>query len=573
MQRTAPDAFKDILDETVLKALNNDYTVSMSFMRALGDAFCAEGAFSWAESGKMTGALAIGVMASLYVVNTSSNAAIILQNAFKQQTGLDVSYGDIFIRLCQVANTSSSAGLGIFCALRLIENYLGHQTDAEKFLKHQDESCSDKSKDISRKVFNLLCAIAANVPIYFLTQSVSIPMAACTAVANVAISWLGVSSLPLTPSRIHPARHAELAYLNEQLATFLMLSKNMQQSIMADISVLQVQSMDDQAYKRIYARILNLAAYDEAIVQTKQHIPGAQKAFAIALGLFVTTSQAAFVEQTYVGISRLFEDSGSTPAIATGSTAALFALLPNVGFGFTTGYQAANAMTSNHIPLAKEYLSKTREALKAAIAVLSLFASGTLFTLAMKADTDLTNLANATGTLKSCLDVVFGTISYTAGNVITAHYMLKLCDEILIYFAQRCADPEIRRLFTFVMSTMRMHRALAEATDEHYLEILRWKMTGKSALSDLLHHIFSNRMQPEQYKKTKADVNKRHIIMRDQFALTDYQSSDSFIEDRPYDELQSYGLRRRHCMLFTCDETKRQVDMTPQIQPAHSITL
>ena len=557
----AIDAFKAIMNETVIGALSKDYSSPLNMPQAIGDAFCEQGEFSWANLAKMSGALSIGALASIFVVNTSSAAAKTLQDAFKQQTGVDISYGDILIRLFQVGNTGGTVALATFSGLKLIETYLGRTTKAEKFLKYQAGTCAETSKKIGRKVFDLLCAIAANVPIYFLTQASSgIPLAASTAVANVAISWVGVSGLPLTPARIHPSRRVELAYFTEQLERFIKLAPDKQNIILDEIDAIHQPQPSDKTYKQIYARILSLATSNNDIEDPEPPQSCPKKAFSHALGLYLTASQVAFTEQTYAGIVRLFGDTTAAPAIAAGSTAGLFSILPNVGFGYISGMGAANLMTSTNLPLAKLYFAKTRTALQSAIGVLSLLAGGTSFTVAMRADQDLTDLAGITGVLKSCLDGLYGTISYSTGSIITAYYALRLCDEILIYFAQRCADANTRRLFTFVMQARHLQTVLAETTEENYLEILRWKMTGKTELSDLLHGIFNDRMTATQYQRTQEDVNTERKIMRDRPKPPTPQ---------PDWQRQHPTLRRRQCTLFPCCEPEQASDsQQSEIQPS-----
>lgn len=561
---TAPDAFKLIMNETVLFALSKDYTARMNILRAFGDAFCEGGEFSWARSGKLTGAIAIGALASIFVVNPSGAAANTLTDAFKQQTGIDISYGPIIARLFQVASTGGTVALATFSGLNLIETYLGHTSNAEKFLKYEAATCGETSKKIGKKVFDLLCAIASSVPSFFFTQSTSVPLAVCTAVANTAINWLGVSSLPLTRSRIHPARRIELNYLNEQLEAFLKLPSKRQNKIIKGIQSLQKKQMNDLDYKQLYARLLNLAKPDSTIAQDDDEIKIQEeassscpkKAFAIALGSYMTVTQLAFTEATYAGISRLFSDTSSAPAISSGAVAAAFSVLPNFGFGFFSGYHAANAITSSDMPFAKLYLSKTREALKYTIYIISLFAGGTAFTLAMSADADLTNLAGITDTLKSALDWFTGIVSYSTGVIITAYYALRLCDEILIFLAQRCADEETRRLFTFVLETRHMHKIISESSDENYLAILRWKLTSCKELSSLLHCLFKDRLSEAEYNKVQADTNESRILLKDWRTISDFETTDSFVHETPEWQEQHSGLRRRKCVMSCYDESE-----------------
>jgi hypothetical protein len=284
----------------------------------------------------------------------------------------------------------------------------------------------------------------------------------------------------------------------------------------------------------IYARLLSLGQINkrttEIVIAEKPEKSKVKKGVAITAGILATTSQVAFTEATYVGITRLFPETTSPAAIAAAAIAAAFSLLPNVGFGFSTGYQATHAIASKHKPLADLYFAKTRIAIKCTIDFLALFAGGTSFSVAMNAEKDLATVTSMNSTLNEFLKWTIAPISYTTGAVVTAYYMLCLCVEILCYFAQRCTDEHIRRLFTFVAETRHMHTVLHETTEANYLEILRWKLTGQSELSDVLHCIFENRMSTKEYLKTQSDVNVHQIIMVDAQSTPKYRLLSSLFK-------------------------------------------
>ena len=539
--KNAVDAYKALINETVIHALSKDYSASMLVASAFIDAFCEESKFSWKRSAKLTGSLAIGAFASIYIVNTSTTASKAMQNAFQDVTGIDISYGEIITHIFQTISVSGSISLGTFCGMNLIETYLGNTSDAEKFLKYQTATCGETSKKVGKKVFDLFCAMAASVPSFILAQPSGLPLAILTAIANTSINWFGVSSLPIIPVHLHSAQRIEIAYLNEQLEEFLKLTTNEQNAILDEIDALRSGKIKDKTYKNIYARLLNLAKPISTgtstaagiTIQEEHDQSKSKKALAIALAAYINVSQLNFIEATYAGINRLFGDTTSTLAITTGVIAAAFSVLPNGGFGYTTGFGIANALTTNNIPLAKLYLTKTREAIKYTIDILALFSSSTSLTLAMATNTDLVNLTGLTGTLKEGLTLLNCTIGYTTGAMVTAYYMQRLCDEILIYLSQRCADKNVRRLFTFVIETRRMIKILGETSEENYLEILRWKLTDNTDLTILLPSIFANRMTSAQYHKTQTDVNTTSKVLKDRSDLPAFRTTKSFVKETP----------------------------------------
>jgi len=159
----AIDAFKTLMDESVLHALSKTYAPPMNILEASIDAFCEDNAFSWKRSAKLGGAISIGAMASIFSMNPVNTSITALQNAWKQATGLDISYHNIITRFCQVATMTEGSALASFSGLKLIERYFGHTTRAQKFLQNQDATCAEKSRVVGRKAFDLLCAAAISV--------------------------------------------------------------------------------------------------------------------------------------------------------------------------------------------------------------------------------------------------------------------------------------------------------------------------------------------------------------------------------------------------------------------------
>jgi len=432
---------------------------------------------------------------------------------------------------------------------------------AQKFLQNQDATCAEKSRVVGRKAFDLLCAAAANVPTFFFVKATNLYLAIFVSLANVSISWLGVSALPLTPGKIHPARRCEIAYMNEQLETFLKLPNADQHAIMDEMDAIrQANIAADERYKKMYARLLNLAKpvtcapnAETIQVQEKHEQPLEDKILANALGVYVTIGQINYSESTYTGIAQLFNDPGSSVATTISSFATAFSLLPNGGFGFSTGSHAANSLLLNNKPLAALFLSKSRELLKHTINVISLFCGGSSLAVSLTASADIAQLTKMSSNLKEVLTVLDGFIAYSGAAIICAYYTQCLCDEILIYLAQRCAHEPTKKLFTFVLETKRLIHVLDETNDENYLELLQWKMRGETGLSKLLHSIFDNRLSEANYIRVQQDVNRRTVAMKDRLCLPHYQRIPSFFAREAEERQRRHpDMRQRIAFVLAC---------------------
>ena len=560
--RNAVDAFKALMDESVIHALEQQYTPPMNLFAAALDAFVEDGAFSWGKTGKLAGAMAIGAFASIFVISPTKTATQTILKAIKDKTGMDLSYKDIITKFCQAATTAESATLATFSGLCLIENYLGYASKAETYLKYTEATCTEKSLNLGRKTFDLLCAAAANVPTFFFAKETNVYLAIFSAIANTSLSWLGVSSLPLTPAKVYPARRVELEYLNEQIETFLKLPFAQQNAIMDEIDgIRSLSDSDDVRHKKIYARMMNLAkplADSESIqIQEPERVSNARAAAGIALGLYVAAGQINYTESTYIGISGLFSNSSSKWAITSGTIAAAFSLLPNVGFGYAAGSGAADAMLGDNVPLAKLFMSKTREVLKHTINFISMFAGGTAFTVSVAAAKEYAKIMHMKTTLKNILTITEGVVAYTGSSIICAYYTMRLCDEILIYLAQRCGDEQIKRLFVFVLETRRLHKALSDTNEENYLSLLKWKLEGNTELSELFHCVFDNRLSEGEYNKVQQDVNTNGMMLKNRNNLPHYQLIPSFFAK---ERSQYPGLRKRVCGLFPCGNKETDIE-------------
>ena len=534
----------------------------MHFLQAIRNGFCDEGdQFSWKKLIKFSSAIAIGGAAAAFSVKPSGDAADTLIAAIEQNSGTMVvpALARAIKVIFQVANVGEYAICSTLSAMSMIEAYCGSTSEAEKFLKLHEATCGEKSRVAFRKIFNLCCAGAANVPTFLLTYQSSIALAILTSLANMGLSWMGINSIPLAPTRIHPARRIEIAYLNEQIEIFLQLSFAEQNRVLDEIDALSKQDDSVEKYKQIYVHLLNLAKpaqplqenIDSVLVQEYPAKTCREKAVPVIMGIPPGIAEATFAEASGVGVARLFSNPTSPQAITAGISSAIFALLPAVGFGYTAGANAGKLMTSRHAALAHLALPKTREALKWLLNIVSVFGGGTVFTVASNAVLDLSGAANIQGPLRTILQFSLGGFCYAGAAIENGYYSLRIVDEIILYFAQRCGDEKIRRLVSFIIEMRKLSNTLAEMTEENYLELLKWKIritpslcASDVTLSALLHSIFANKLSEAEYKKLQHDLNDTEEIVKNRTTVAGYSLNRLFKKEE--DENKQSELRHRH---------------------------
>ena len=556
--KTPQDAFCGFLRGSVMHAVDRHYDPPMHFLRALLDVCHDEGRFSWLITAKRAAALTTGGLASIFSINPASDAIKTISSLIKDKTGYQIAGKNVLIVVVQTANVSRSAALSTYSAMRLINTYLGKTSEAERFLKYQEATCLENTKTAGRKTFDLACAVAANIPTFLTTKSIGIPLAVATSIACVSISWLGMSGLKLWPANVYPARRAELAYLHEQTEVFLRLDYSRQNAILDELE--RAGKVDEESnensmekYKKIYARILNLArpnANAAAVpVQEMHEKTTTEKVLPKGIGALSAFSQVGFIEYAGVGTAAIFHHSTSPGAISAGLVAALLALLPGVGFGYLGGSHAGRAMLSDDNPLSCLNAPKTREALKWLLQFVSALAIGNIFTFTYEAVSNFTHAAKIKGPLEDIIKAVTIGACYVGSSIAIGYYLLCLLDDILIYFAQRCGDEKIQRLYAFVLEMRKLESLTAEMNAENYLELLKWKLQGQAELSDLMHGVFDNRLSESEYEQLKNDLNTSTTILRDRTTLSHYNLMPSFfVRQKEENAARHGGLRRR----FNC---------------------
>jgi hypothetical protein len=170
--------------------------------------------------------------------------------------------------------------------------------------------------------------------------------------------------------------------------------------------------------------------------------------------------------------------------------------------------------------------------------------------------------------LEDFIEMSFASVCFIGTGLVNGYYMLNTLDQILIYFAERCGNKEIQRLYSFVAEMRSMHIVLLEMNQDTYTNLLAWKMKvndgERDDLSILLHAIFDERMSEKEYVELQADVNTSEQIIKNRSLITPSKVIRSYFEVFADDQKRLHpGLHRRlNCTLFShCRKEEQDSDL------------
>ncbi|MFZ2315094.1 MAG: hypothetical protein WAW86_05495 [Gammaproteobacteria bacterium] len=547
---TAPAAFKTILDETVLKAIGASYQTPMGFLPALLDMVYQDEHFSWVKVSTLSGAALVGICSAIFYVRPAHDAASIIGNLIKTQTGYDpTTYLAIPI---QTASVGENGAVSTYCALEMIKTYFPKISDAERFLIYHEATNAEKFSGYGRKMLDLLAACSANVATFAITlQSGSWLTAAVTSVANIALSRQGMSNISIKANKQHPAQRTEVAYLTEQLNTFLKLPRDEQITIFKTLAAFKNNALHDANFhQQCFTHLLNLAkqtSSDDIEVQAYPPSTFQEKIIPPIVGALGFECGSPFTIVAAVSINNLVPGHTSAKSMMATLPIVLLNLLPMFGYGYLGAYKAGEAITSDDVPLAKIFNPALHTSLKWLINFISIFSGGATFGTAHAVGNNFSDFAKIAVPFKEILSLTYATTASMGGAFLNGYYTLCLLDEVLTYFAERCGNEEVKGLFALVLETRKLTNVLNTMTEANYLELLKWKMSDPT-LSDLLHSIFDNRLSVGEYKKLQRDVNTdltTFVKAREQ--LPNYRLIPSFFEKEAAErERRNPSLHRRH---------------------------
>ena len=520
--KDAPEAYKAVMRD-LLNTLSRNYEPPMSFTRALIDAVCENGKFSPKKAAILAASTGMGATVASFYYATATTAASDIVTIIYNETGISLPASDILTYFMQAASCSENGAVSVFSMVKMFDHFFTKESEAHKFLKPKLDKLQDKIKGQSLNLFELCCAIASNVPTYLITQSsLGTPLALLTAASGISASWMGVHNMKLGPDKRHPACALESAYLGEQIDAFLNLTFEEQNIILDKIMQRDANGAnDDDHYRQMYARVLRLSEVDlnkEIKTHEAPETTLATKATCVGMATIGVFSTSAYRFETYTGVTGLFSNPTSPQAILAALPAVLLSLLPGIGFAVNGGIEAGTEFTRKNKALASLYAPRARKALEVLIGILSAFSGSATFTLAYDDANTFNDLAGIAGPLRDFLTLFYTATGTTSTSILNGYYTSKLLDEILIYFALRCGDEKVKRLFTFVLEARKLQGTLNTMSNENYLEILKWKLEidHYSNLSTLMKGLLEDRLSDKKHKITQDDLRKLGYNLRDQ---------------------------------------------------------
>lgn len=576
------DAYKTCMNDGLIRGLRKSCHPEMNPFAAIMDSFYHDESICWKKIGILASSFVIGGLSSIFAVKPAGDAANVMVKFIERQSGVVLPFEEVVVLIFQVTNVGELVFISSNATYNMLERYLNRSSKAVTCLTYQKATPFELSKKISRSAFNLISAIATGIPKFLLTWQVSLPLAILTSFTGIPIRWTGMENLKILPTRHYAARKAEAMYLREQLEIFLRLSFETQKQILGELTSMTSDNMDDALYRKFYARLLNLSKPkrieqdQNTVIQREDKTPILKSAGAQGSAFLGAVSQLTWVETTGAGIAHLFPDPKSPEALVTGVSMALLLILPSFGLGYYGGLGAGETLLSSNEPLASLFHPGTREILKWLFNVLSALSGGTIFTLGYDAVNRFTQLTRISGLLSDMLKMTFASTCYIGSATVNGYYLLKTLDQVLIYFAIRCGNEEIQRLYEFVLQSRKMHQLLLEMSEDNYRDLLGWKMKmiegERDDLSMLLHGVLSDRLTEAQYQRLQNDLNSdQNIVLDQKFFQQTTTIIDHFYDNYGRNEKRHPdGLRQRCAGLFACYRDKdvgKTVELTPQVDP------
>ncbi|HTM64508.1 MAG TPA: hypothetical protein VL360_08445 [Gammaproteobacteria bacterium] len=574
----ATDAFKACIHDTLQKSLNAEYAPARSVPKGVVHGlFCEQGSFSFKKTAINAASAALGGAASLFALTPARNAVIYMTRIITQLssgTASDYFPGqESVVVLAQFMNMTRTVVIISIFANGIFHSFLVKASNAENYLKTETPTAPGKvrlPKTIfekikrnatigGRKTFDLISAVAGNLPIIFTLWSESQVKAILAFLSIMPIGIIGMGGVKFERDHTYLPQKLEADYMRQQLAVFLMLPREKQNKIMEKIKAI-LDSDHSNKEKVIFNLMVNLCKPEDIIqdeetieIMRKHPEKTAEIIFSHATGILGGFSQLSFMESSGVGVANLFSNPTSPGAIATGVIAAITSFLPTVFFGYRGGRRAGMQLLSKTPTLAEVINPELRAGLKSFIHGLNILSGGILINFAYKAAKDFSNLLKLQAEAEAILAASFVGVSYIGSTIAIAQYCLDAIDEIVLFLARNTSDEESQRLINFVNSYIQMIKILESMNTENYVDITaNWKMLGGSELSKTLHAIYSNELSDQQYhdlqmrlreayELAKGLKNTNAVILPDRLSDDSYVVSESFL-----DRHQHLGLRRRH---------------------------
>lgn len=507
-------AFKDFLDESIVAALKHEH-LPLGFLSAIKDGFYIDKKLSKKTIAILSASITIAVIAGYFYVNPSGSAADTIIGILKNNVDYDFPGSDALRYLMQSTSTGENIFVSTYSAILMFQAYANKPSKAVQFLHFHDATLPEKFRNFGRKIFDLICAACANIPTFLLTQKVSVPMAVLTALANMCLSWKGVSNFDFRLTML-PVRRELIKYLDTQTNYFL-TSTDEQKKIILDHLI---NITNEKNHQKLFYYLLNLGEpvyvkNDNQTLYLQQ--PYSRPAYAYIVPTFTGAmgilAELSFISATAFYIPQLFDDPSSIASMATTSALVAFSLLPAFGFGGKGGFNAGLDATSR-TPLLPHYgMPITHSLSQWGIRLLTLFSGGATFAVAHDTTESFAVAQQFSTLVKDVCKYIFAGTAYVGSAIMNGYYTSCLLDEIKIYFGLRCGNQKTNQLFNFTLAVRQLQSLLKSMTDESLIDCLQNQMLISDtatdddiALSNLLYGIFYHGLSEKEYQQFQKEI-------------------------------------------------------------------
>lgn len=457
---------------------------------------------------------------------------------------------------------------------KMILDHLTHRerdrttANAKSYLNYHDLNLIQKITRNIRGIFNHAAGGASALTIFFITQQtlgfnpiLNYILGGLAGAANYAPYVTGTAGLPLTPSRIEPARRVLINYIKRQMKHFMALGETQQKTIFAkfqDFEDLTTRA-DRASMQTGLTYLFNITALaDEEAPIMNQCMAGCRE----RTHLLTESIEVLYAALVGAGgaagyLYGAFESGENLPPkfpLEGVSTLAL-SFIPTIGLGYVGGKYTAHTILSDDINLAKKYAPIISRILRLIVLLASPFAGGTNFYLNYSFIQAVFNAIGIGASFTNTIAAIYGVTGLVSASSTNSIFTLKMLDSILLYFAKQCGDFHIRRLIGYQAAMFDLCEVIKNMTADNFRELLLFMLesgdvryaneltvaegegtssentSAMQPLNTLLNDIFANGLSVKQYHQLEIEINSRRQLLRpaeEVFdGIVDIHSSDS----------------------------------------------
>lgn len=501
-----------LVQKHVLDAIHKECGPAKNFFTASSDLFRDEDGISWREIMIVLAAFSFGGLACSFIPAPAGKAAEILADLIYKLTGHSLRGIQVLKILLQICGTTEAFALSTLSANKMFHYYFDKHSDEEIFLKENRATWTEIITTIFLKSIYLISAVTANIPIFFVSNLIW-ELAAASAAANTGITWKGISDLTNSLRSAHPARQLEIGLLQDELQKYINLPEATQLIILDEIEALD--HIQDPAIKSqsVNLRLLTLSRTNAELEQSFA-VPNPSTATKWQEGVHISTGLLcggaevySFATQAGVGVNSLFANRRD-PGPVTLGVATVFSSTPSCfGFGSVAGYNAAKKYTQGNKSVAAIANPWLYQVFSWGTHAMSTLAAGMFFTLGYATTNNIISIADIKRKAAYTMRLLLPALCYSGATIEFDYYTMAALDETYIHYAQRCSNPNTRRILNLVLGAKKCYAVLAESNDKNYFSILKHKLEDPGRLGEYLRSAFKQRS--ENYEQMLADINHR----------------------------------------------------------------